>query len=270
MFLDQEPGLFEFTIVARAHVRAYEISRIDALKKMPPNFKLFLIESVKQRLKWLKIRAKALENTNSLRAKMNPLLQRNEKEIFEIGQKFPNINKNAILCIQRNKTLNRIKFESSTNLMIPKEKASNIIEKKLEITRSASTTNARLPRINKKKRSMLNIRRSSGNLTSRSNVPRRIQYEMSIATSTSNLLKYPKLVPRLNASLLRSKANQLISGAKESLYSSFLKYLRDKRQKETVRINLEEIDKEYEGKSNLHLSSQLTKIIRNMGKQGNY
>ncbi len=105
---EDEPA--EYSIAARTQVRAYEISRADARKKLPTELMLFLVRLVEQRYLWIEQRTKYLVEKSRAVASMDPSKEKYDENLTETKKRYPaasayvinNIRKKHFLLKQQN------------------------------------------------------------------------------------------------------------------------------------------------------------------------
>ncbi len=84
---DDQP--FEYSIIANTFVKAYEISKFDARKKLPTELMMFLVKLVEQRYKWIEQRTRYLVEKSRAVATMDPSNEKYDENLLETSKRYP-------------------------------------------------------------------------------------------------------------------------------------------------------------------------------------
>ncbi len=95
----EEP--FDYSVVAMSKVLAYAISKRDAEKRLPTEFKEFLQRIVSERFRWIEERTKSLVATTRTVAQMDPSKERYDEHLRDLVKKYPAAMPNALKNIRK-------------------------------------------------------------------------------------------------------------------------------------------------------------------------
>jgi len=89
----------DYSVIAKTKIKAYSITKSDAIKKLPKELLSSLMEMVKQKTKWKQDRTKSIVNTSVDIAQMDPSKAKYDEKLAKIRKKFPAATPNALINI---------------------------------------------------------------------------------------------------------------------------------------------------------------------------
>lgn len=127
--LKKDESPFPYSIIAKTAVKAFEITRQDARRKLPKDLMMFLIKVAEQRFRFIEHRTKYLIEKTQDVADMDPSKAKYDQSMAEYQKKFPAANPYVITNIRKKKLL----IKSDTAVTMPP------INKSLDISKNYMT-----------------------------------------------------------------------------------------------------------------------------------
>ena len=222
--LRKEEFQFSYSIIAKTHVKAYEITKYDARRKLTAELMMYLVKISEQRFQWIDQHTRYLIQSAKKLANMDPSKEKYDDNLAEIRKKFPAASLQAITNIQKKHMALKSASMSTMSLNASKislneEKASMTMKKSSVLNRtdemfimstvstksnaapvppfkSSTATSIKMPAYSAWMSTLSSQTPKGSNLRPIVTVYERPFHQMNMATSSPHALGLTSLIPK--------------------------------------------------------------------------